>query len=130
MCIRDKALNAYTQGCNSWGEAKACAGQEAILKVKSKDELASFYEQRCEQKNDPRACLKLKTAGGTPKDETIKRYADAAQVACQRLHYGDECKLWKELGGRPTMTELAQPTREAVLKKAQTTIPAKSAPKR
>jgi len=126
----DKALNAYTQGCNSWGEAKACGGQEAILKVKSKDELASFYEQRCEQKNDPRACLKLKSMGGTPKDETIKRYADAAQVACQRLHYGDECKLWKELGGKPTMAELAQPTREAVLKKAQTTIPAKSAPKR
>lgn len=116
----DKALNAYTQGCNAWSEPRSCAGEEAILKVKSKEELASFYELRCEQRNDPRACLKLKGVGGTPKDETMKRYADIAQLNCQRMHFGDECKLWKELGGRPNAGELAQPTREAALKKSQT----------
>ncbi|MFO0642826.1 MAG: tetratricopeptide repeat protein [Polyangiaceae bacterium] len=113
----DKALHAYTQGCNFFGDSQACAGVEAVLKTKSKPELVEFYTLRCESRGDARACVKLKAAGGTPKDETVKRYAEYAQSQCQKLHYGDECKLWKDLGGSPTAKELAQPTREAEEKK-------------
>ncbi|HQY60381.1 MAG TPA: hypothetical protein PK141_03230 [Polyangiaceae bacterium] len=115
----EKALHAFEAGCSSWSEPKACAGQEAILKTKSKDELVKFYELRCEQRNDARACLRLKAAGGNPKEETLKRYLESAKMGCQRMHYGDECKLWKELGGAPTAAELKQPTREETLKKSQ-----------
>lgn len=115
----EKALHAFATGCMSWSEPKACAGQEALLKTKGKDELVKFYELRCEQRNDARACLKLRSAGGKPKEETLKRYADGAQMGCQRMHYGDECKLWKELGGAPTAAELKQPSREETLKKSQ-----------
>ena len=46
------------------------------------------------------------------------------------MHFGDECKLWKELGGKPTAIELAQLTREAALKKQQAaTATASTAPK-
>lgn len=113
----DKALHAYTQGCNFSGDAQACAGVEAVLKTKSKKELVEFYTLRCENRGDARACVKLKAAGGTPKEETVKRYAEYAQTQCQKLHFGDECKLWKDLGGSPSAQELAQPSREAQEKK-------------
>ena len=115
----EKALHAFATGCMTWSEPKACAGQEALLKAKGKEELLKFYELRCEQRSDPRACLKMRAAGGKPKEETLKRYVEAAQMGCQRMHYGDECKLWKELGGAPSAAELKQPTREETLKKAR-----------
>ncbi len=115
----DKAIHAYAQGCNFAGDPKSCGGLETMLKSKGKPELLEFYTLRCEQRGDARACVKLKTAGGTPKDETVKRYADYAKDQCQKGHFGDECKLWKDLGGSPTAAELAQPTREAQQKKAE-----------
>lgn len=114
----DKAIHAYAQGCNFSGDAKACTGLETMLKSKDKKELLEFYTLRCENRGDARACVKLKAAGGTPKDETVKQYAELAKSQCQKQHFGDECKLWKDLGGTPTAAELAQPTREAQQKKA------------
>lgn len=114
----DKAIDAYAQGCNFSNDAKACTSLEAALKLKGKKELVDFYTLRCENRGDARACVKLKAAGGTPKEETINQYAAYAKARCQKDHYGDECKLWKDLGGTPTAAELAQPTREAQQKKA------------
>jgi len=115
----EKALRAYTSGCLMMNDAKACAGQEAIVKAKGKDELVKLYGFRCEQRSDARSCLKLKQSGGAPTETAWKRAQDNAQYGCKQLHYGDECKLWKELGGAPSPVEIAQPTREAVLKKQQ-----------
>lgn len=115
----EKALHAFATGCMDWSDAKACAGQEAMLKTKGKAELVKFYEHRCEQRNDARACLKLKAAGGAPKEATLKHYSEMAEMGCQRMHYGDECKLWKDLGGKPTAAELKQPSREETLKKSE-----------
>ena len=113
----DKAIHGYAQGCNL-GDASACTGVEALLKGKGKKELLDFYSSRCENRGDPRACVKLKAAGGTPKPETVKSYVEQAKAGCQKDHFGDECKLWKDLGGSPTAAELAQPSREATEKKA------------
>lgn len=115
----DKAIHAYAQGCNFSGDPKACTGLETMLKSKDKKELLEFYTLRCENRGDARACVKLKSAGGAPKEETVKQYAEYAKMRCQKDHFGDECKLWKDLGGTPTAAELAQPTREAQQKKAE-----------
>lgn len=115
----DKALRAYTTACLNSSDAKACAAQEAIAKTKGKDELVKLYKYRCEMRSEGRSCVKLKQIGGTASEAGLKTAASNAQYNCKQLHYGDECKVWKDLGGTPTALELAQPTREATLKKQQ-----------
>lgn len=115
----EKALHAYTTACTQTNDTKACSAQEAIAKIKGKDELVKLYKYRCENRSEGRSCLKLKALGVTPSEPGLKSATSNAEWGCKNAHYGDECKVWKDLGGSPSAAELAQPTREATLKKQQ-----------